>query len=137
MNDDLNWLPYDEEEQGGEAAQQNRRGLFRFVARLRRGRGGASASAPGEESAAGGGRGLFRLIPRFLRRARTAPTEATAADLALRMGEVPVEQLDDRLRLCGIERSLDRREKRPPRARRSTMSMRRWLAPRSYSVPAA
>ncbi len=108
MNDDLNWLPYDEEEQGGEAAQQNRRGLSRFVARLRRGRGGASASAPAEESTAGGGRGLFRLIPRFLRRARTAPTEATAADLALRMGEVPVEQLDDRLRALR-----DRAQSRP------------------------
>ena len=96
MNDDLNWLPYEEEEQE-EAARQSRRGLFRFLPRLRRGRGGGSAGAPGEESSASGRRGLFRLIPRFLRRARAAPTEATAADLALQMGEVPVEQLDDRL----------------------------------------
>ena len=96
MNDDLNWLPYEEEEQE-EAARQSRRGLFRFLPRLRRGRGGASAVAPGEESSASGRRGLFRLIPRFLRRARAAPTEATAADLALQMGERPVEQLDDRL----------------------------------------
>ncbi|MCY4071185.1 MAG: SH3 domain-containing protein [Chloroflexi bacterium] len=115
MNDELNWLPSEEEEQG-EAAQQSRRGLFRFLPRFRRGRGGASASAPSEESTASRGRGLFRLIPRFLRRARNAPTEATAADLALQMGEVPVEQLDDRL-LALRDRALSRpqRETAPPR----------------------
>lgn len=91
MNDEFNWLPYEEE--GAGAARQSRRGLSRFLPRLRRGR----ASAPGEESEASGRRGLFSLIPRFLRRARSSPAESTAADLALQMDERPIEQLDDRL----------------------------------------
>ena len=96
MNDDFNWLPYEETEEQ-EPAQGSRRGLSRLVPGFLRGRGGASASAPGEGLAATGPRGLFRLIPGFLRRARAAPTEATAADLALQLGERPIEELDDRL----------------------------------------
>ncbi|MDE2857002.1 MAG: SH3 domain-containing protein [Chloroflexota bacterium] len=115
MNDELNWLPNEEEEQGG-AAQQSRRGFSRFLPRLRRGRGGASAGAPGEESGADGGRSLLRLIPRFLRRARSAPTEATAADLALQMGERPVEQLDDRL-LALRDRAQSRPQQEAPSPR--------------------
>ncbi|MCY4018164.1 MAG: SH3 domain-containing protein [Chloroflexi bacterium] len=115
-DDDFNWLPQEEEQ---EAAQQSRRGLFRFLPRFRRGRGGAAASAPSEESSLSGRRGLFRLIPRFLRRARSAPTEATAADLALEMGERPVEQLDDRL--------LALRERAQSRPEQETVSPREAL----------
>ena len=96
MNDDFNWLPYDEEEEQP-VEQQRRRGLSRLAPRFLRRRGGTPAGASGQESASSGRRGLFRFMPGFLRRSRATPTESTAADLALQMGDRPVEELDDRL----------------------------------------
>lgn len=115
MNDDFNWLPYEEEE-GQEVAQQGRRGLARFVPGFLRRRGSTSANTPAQESASDGGRGLSRFMPRFLRRGRSAPPETTAADLALQMGERRVEELDDRL-LALRERAQTRLQPEQPSTR--------------------
>ena len=146
MNDDFNWLPYDEEEAqpleqqsrrglsrlvprflrrrggtpadttGQESASSGRRGLSRLVPRFLRRPGDTATGASGQDSASSGRRGLFRFIPGFLRRARTAPTESTAADLALQMGDRPVEELDDRL-LALRDRALSRPEQETPSSR--------------------
>ena len=146
MNDDFNWLPYDEEEQqpveqrsrrglsrlaprflrrrgrtpagasAQESASSGRRGLSRLAPRFLRRRGGTATGASGQESTSSGRRGLFRFIPGFLRRARAAPTESPAADLALQMGDRPVEELDDRL-LALRDRALSRPEQETPSSR--------------------
>lgn len=63
MNDDFNWLPYDEETRQEAAPPRRRRRVF------------------------------LRFLPGFLRRSRAEPTEATAADMALQQGQSPAEAL--------------------------------------------
>ncbi len=95
MNDDLNFLEYDEESEA--PAASGRRGLSRLVPRfLRRDKTTSSSESVGTSSP-GRLRRLLGVVPRLLRRRRAGSEDVSAAELALQRDERPLEELDDRL----------------------------------------
>ena len=95
MNDDINWLEYDEESEA--PVVSGRRGLSRLVPRfLRRDKTTSSSESVGTSSP-GRLRRLLGVVPRLLRRRRAGSEEVSAAELALQRDERPLEELDDRL----------------------------------------
>ena len=95
MNDDINWLEYDEKSEA--PVVSGRRGLWRLVPRFLRRDKTTSSSESVETSSPGRLRRLLGVVPRLLRRRRAGSEEASAAELALQRDERPLEELDDRL----------------------------------------